>query len=595
MEPAIVNGIQTSQLMKDRQQVHVPFGTWLLEQGLIDEQQLHNALGEQKKQSGRLGDILVKSGVLSDVQMAESLGRYLSVESTSLEDFSTIDTEIARLIPENISKRLSLVAVGREYEHVMVAMADPLNVVAIDTVTVKLKRKVKVLVAPARRIRQAIDYIYHGGDVDQQQMKDIVELQVQTDEDASGLTKGDVEGEEMGVADAEDAPVIRFVDLMLSHAIKSRASDIHIEPQEKSMSIRMRIDGILMDMVPPGRKMQAAVIARLKILSEMDIAERRLPQDGRFRIRMSKDRSDIDVRVSVLPTIYGEKVVLRILDKSAVNHSLDSMGLEPDLLGKFKQILKQPHGIIIVTGPTGSGKSTTLYSALNELRDPRKNITTVEDPVEYRLGGINQTQVKTDIHLDFALCLRAILRQDPDIILIGEIRDRETMEIAIKASMTGHLVLSTFHTNDAPSAISRLMYMGLETYLLASSLNLILAQRLVRRVCEKCRQPTTLSDELINRLKITPQDLQNAQFHKGVGCSHCNNSGYRGRVPIFEFLVVDNEMRQTIADGAKESEIRSMARRKGYGDLLSSGIKRVLEGLTTPEEILRVTFAEDIS
>jgi type IV pilus assembly protein PilB len=327
----------------------------------------------------------------------------------------------------------------------------------------------------------------------------------------------------------------------------------------------------------------------------MDIAERRLPQDGRFRIRMSKDRPDIDVRVSVLPTIYGEKVVLRILDKSSINHSLDSLGLEPDLLNKFRQILRQPHGINIVTGPTGSGKSTTLYSALNELRDPRKNITTVEDPVEYRLSGINQTQVKPEINLDFALCLRAILRQDPDIILIGEIRDKETMEIAIKASMTGHLVLSTFHTNDAPSAISRLMYMGLETYLLASSLNLILAQRLVRKICDKCRKPATISDELIQKLKITAEDLKTAQFYQGTGCSNCNNSGYRGRVPIFEFLVVDSEMRQAIAEGAKEGAIRLLARQKGYGDLLSSGVKKVLQGLTTPEEILRATFAEDIT
>ncbi len=590
-----MSGIQTSSFAKISQQIHIPFGTWLIEQGLIDDKQLYEALAEQKKQPGRLGDILVKAGALTDVQAAESLGRYLSIESTLLEDFTTIDTETARRIPENIAKRLSLVAIGQDGEHVIVAMADPLNVVAIDTVTVKLKHKVRVLIAPVRRIKQAIDYIYHGGDMDQQQMKDIVELQVQTDDGKLGRIENDIEGEDIGAVDAQDAPVIRFVDLMLSHAIKSRASDIHIEPQEKSMSIRMRVDGILSDMVPPARKMQAAVSARLKILSEMDIAERRLPQDGRFRIRMSKDRPDIDVRVSVLPTIYGEKVVLRILDKSSINHSLDSLGLEPDLLNKFRQILRQPHGINIVTGPTGSGKSTTLYSALNELRDPRKNITTVEDPVEYRLSGINQTQVKPEINLDFALCLRAILRQDPDIILIGEIRDKETMEIAIKASMTGHLVLSTFHTNDAPSAISRLMYMGLETYLLASSLNLILAQRLVRRVCDKCRKPTTLSEELIGKLKITAEDLKTAQFHQGTGCSNCNNSGYRGRVPIFEFLVVDSEMRQAIAEGAKEGAIRLLARQKGYGDLLSSGIKKVLQGLTTPEEVLRATFAEDIT
>lgn len=361
------------------------------------------------------------------------------------------------------------------------------------------------------------------------------------------------------------------------------------------MIIRMRVDGILTEMVPPPRKMQAAVVARLKILAEMDIAERRLPQDGRFKIKRGKGLPDIDVRVSALPTIYGEKVVLRILDKSAVSHNLDTLGLEPKLLKQFRQILNLPHGIIIVTGPTGSGKSTTLYSALNALKDPRKNITTVEDPVEYRQAGINQTQVKPEINLDFSLCLRAILRQDPDIILIGEIRDKETMEIAIKASLTGHLVLSTFHTNDAPSAISRLVYMGLEPYLLASSLNLILAQRLVRKVCDKCSKPASLSQELISRLKLTPEQVASAALRQGAGCSHCNGTGYRGRMPIFEFMVIDNEMRQLIAGGGREMEIRALARSRGCGDLLDSGIRRMLDGLTTPEEVLRVTFSETVA
>jgi len=336
-------------------------------------------------------------------------------------------------------------------------------------------------------------------------------------------------------------------------------------------------------------------VARLKILAEMDIAERRLPQDGRFKIKRGKGLPDIDVRVSALPTIYGEKVVLRILDKSAVSHNLDTLGLEPKLLKQFRQILNLPHGIIIVTGPTGSGKSTTLYSALNALKDPRKNITTVEDPVEYRQAGINQTQVKPEINLDFSLCLRAILRQDPDIILIGEIRDKETMEIAIKASLTGHLVLSTFHTNDAPSAISRLVYMGLEPYLLASSLNLILAQRLVRKVCDKCSKPASLSQELISRLKLTPEQVASAALRQGAGCSHCNGTGYRGRLPIFEFMVIDNEMRQLIAGGGREMEIRALARSRGCGDLLDSGIRRMLDGLTTPEEVLRVTFSETVA
>jgi len=350
----------------------------------------------------------------------------------------------------------------------------------------------------------------------------------------------------------------------------------------------MRIDGMLRDMVPPAKKMQAAVIARIKIIARMDIAERRLPQDGRFKMKTS-GRS-IDVRVSVIPTIYGEKVVMRILDASAVKHDLGQLGLEPGLLEEFKGMLSRPHGIMIVTGPTGSGKSTTLYSALNYVKDPTKNITTVEDPVEYRLNGINQIQVKPEIDLDFAKCLRAILRQDPDIILIGEIRDKETVEIAIKASLTGHLVLSTFHTNDAPSAISRLLYMGIERYLLASSLNLVIAQRLVRKICEHCKEPITLSEEVLKRMKIDLKQAKNSVFYHGTGCPACGGTGCLGRLPIFEFLVVDDDMGKMIVAGESEAKIRELSRKKGYGGLLESGVNKALAGLTTAEEVISVAF-----
>jgi len=336
------------------------------------------------------------------------------------------------------------------------------------------------------------------------------------------------------------------------------------------MMIRMRIDGILRDMVPPARKMQAAVTARIKILSEMDIAERRLPQDGRFKMKTSG--KDIDVRVSVIPTIYGEKIVMRILDASSLNHDLGQLGFEPELLKEFETILSQPHGIIVVTGPTGSGKSTTLYSALNYLKDPTKNITTVEDPVEYRLAGINQIQIKPEIDLNCATCLRAILRQDPDIVLIGEIRDKETVEIAIKASLTGHLVLSTFHTNDAPSAISRFIYMGIEPYLLASTLNLIVAQRLIRKICDRCKEPITLNEEILKRLKIDPKQAKDAVFYHGKGCNACGGTGYSGRLPIFEFLVMDNDIREKLIVGINESQIRAMSRQKGYGRLSSKAV-----------------------
>jgi len=567
------------------------FGDWLVQKGCLTQEQIQDALEKQRLSGGRLGRILVQQKLLKDTQLLQLLSEYLGLESLSLEDLTIINKGVARGVSENIAKRFCVLAVQERDNRTVVAMADPLNVIAIDTVSVKLKKAIKVVLSSETEIQRAIEYVYHGTDVEEQKLRDIVEFEISNDDD--DYTDHSFEPDISDSVDADDAPVIRFVDLMLSQAIKSRASDIHIEPQDKAMNIRMRVDGLLTEMVPPSRKMHAAVIARIKILSEMDIAERRLPQDGRFKIKRGAGKEDIDVRVSVLPTIYGEKVVMRILDKTAVNHNLSSLGLEPQLLSQFKSILKQPHGIIIVTGPTGSGKSTTLYSALNELRDPRKNITTVEDPVEYRLGGINQTQIKPDIGLTFASCLRSILRQDPDIVLIGEIRDKETMEIAIKASLTGHLVLSTFHTNDAPSALSRLVYMGLEPYLLASSLNLILAQRLVRRICDKCKEPFKVPEQLIRRLGLTEEQAAQAQFYHGKGCSECGNSGYRGRLPIFEFLPMDQAIREALAAGAREVEIRKMARKNGYGDLLTSGTGRVLSGLTTVEEILRVTYAEN--
>ena len=568
------------------------FGDWLIQQGCITEEQLQFALEDQKENGGRIGQALVRLKTLPDNELTMQLADYLDFEYVSLADFSTIDKDVARSIPENIAKRFCVLAIDEQEDQVVIAMSDPLNVIAVDTVSVKLKRPIKTVLASEGEVQKAIEYVYHGTDVEEQQIRDLVELEISTDDD--DMLENALEMDTSMTAEAEEAPVIRFVDLMLSQAIKSRASDIHVEPQDKTMSIRMRIDGMLTEMVPPARKMQAAVLARIKILSEMDIAERRLPQDGRFKIKRGRGKEDIDVRVSALPTIYGEKIVMRILDKGAVNHDLNTLGLEPKLLTEFKATLNQPHGIVIVTGPTGSGKSTTLYSALNELRDPHKNISTVEDPVEYRLSGINQTQIKPVIGLSFASCLRTLLRQDPDIILIGEIRDKETMEIAIKASLTGHLVLSTFHTNDAPSALSRLVYMGLEPYLLASSLNMILAQRLVRKICDKCKEPVELSDAQIQRLQLSPEQVASATFSQGKGCTECDGSGYRGRLPIFEFLVMDQDIRGAIATGARETEIRTMAREKGYGGLLVSGAARVADGRTTAEEILRVTYADNI-
>ncbi len=567
------------------------FGELLVSKGLLARKELMEALNDQREHGGRLGEVLVRLKKLRTEDVTRTLSEHLSMEYVSLNDISEIDINIARMLPESIAKRFCLLAIGEEEEKIIIAMADPLNVIAIDTITLKIKRQIKVVISSPEEINQAIEVIFHGSDVEEQRLRDLVEFEVETEEPGEH-EKVEEEEDLSNEAAASRAPVIRFVDLMLSHAVKCRASDIHIEPQEKSMTVRMRVDGMLRDMVPPSRKMQAAVVTRIKILAEMDIAERRLPQDGRLKMKVS-GRS-IDVRVSILPTIYGEKVVMRILDTSSVNHNVDELGFEPELLVEFKSILSQPHGIIIVTGPTGSGKSTTLYSALQYLKDPTKNITTVEDPVEYRLGGINQTQIKPEIKLDFASCLRSILRQDPDIILLGEIRDKETVEIAIKASLTGHLVLSTFHTNDAPSAISRLVYMGVESFLLASSLNLIVAQRLVRKICDNCKKPVELSEQALSHLKMDPEKAKDAVFYQGQGCKHCGDTGYLGRLPIFEFLVMDNDIREKLIAGASETEIRTMARQKGYGGLFESGVSKALQGLTTAEEVLRVAFTENI-
>ena len=599
-----MNKMETEQntLIANNVKTNLLFGELLVAKGLLTHEELSEALEVQTQYGGRLGEILIQLKKINNADLTSVLAEQLSLENICFNDIDQyIDMNVARTLPETIAKRFCTVVIGETDDKVVAVLADPRDVVAIDMITQKLNRPIKVVVSTPEEIHKAIEAIYHGSDAEEQRLRDLVEFETDPLSSESDLlieelahadtNEADITETDTGEAGASKAPVIRFLDLLLSHAIKSRASDIHIEPQEKSMIIRMRIDGILTEMVPPPRKMQAAVLARVKILSQMNIAERRLPQDGRFKIK-AHDR-DIDVRVSSIPAIYGEKIVMRILDSKAVDHNIDNLGFGPDMLKQFKKVLSQPHGIVIVTGPTGSGKSTTVYSALNFLKDPTKNITTVEDPVEYRLGRINQIQIKPDIDLDFALCLRAILRQDPDIVLIGEIRDKETMEIAIKASLTGHLVLSTFHTNDAPSAISRLRYMGLEPYLLSSTISLIVAQRLVRRICPNCKTLYKADSELIAQLGIDSKRLENAVLYHGAGCKACNNTGYLGRLPIFEFLMVDADIRRKIVAGGTEAQIREMSREKGYGSLLDSGVNKMLEGLTTADEILRVTFADN--
>lgn len=509
-------------------------------------------------------------------KMMQNLADYISsVERVHLNITDNIDMRIAKMLPEYIAKRFCLVAVREVEDRVVVAMANPLDLIACDTVKIKLNREITVAVSSKEEILNAIEAIYHDPDMEEQQLHGLPKPEGR---------KCDAVEAVRSEAEAMKSPVVRFVDLMLKHAVKKRASDIHIEPQENSMIIRMRIDGALRKTAIPSEEIQAAVIVRIKVLSNMNIAERRLPQDGRFKVKV-KGR-EIDIRVATIPAKYGEKVVMRLLDPTAVKLDIEQLGFESKLLEEFKGALSQPHGIIIVTGPTGSGKSTTLYSALNYLKNPKKNITTVEDPIEYTLPEINQVQVKPEIGLDFASSLRAILRQDPDIILIGEIRDKETVDIAIQASLTGHLVLSTFHTNDAPATITRLIHMGAEPYLLSSSLNLIIAQRLIRKICERCKKQIELPEEVLRQLKITPEQTRKAVFYRGRGCKTCEGTGFVGRLPIFEFLPTDDDMRRKLLACADESQIRALARRKGYGGLFEDGISKILQGLTTVEEVL---------
>ncbi|HSV99453.1 MAG TPA: GspE/PulE family protein [Sedimentisphaerales bacterium] len=572
---------------------HDQFGELLVSKGMITRDELLEAIGEQQERGGRIGEVFIRRRLIDDLTLSTVLAEHLRMEYVGLDDHSTIDLKVARVLPESIAKRFCLLVLREMDGKLVTAMADPLDVVAIDTVMLKMQRPIKPVISTPAEIRRAIEAIYHGSDIEERQMRDLVATENDADEEtAANLpTRKQVESEIGGEEAANQAPVIRFVDLLLRQAVKNRASDIHIEPQSETTDVRIRVDGVLREVVGPPKRMHAAVVARIKVLAQMNIAERRLPQDGRLRIRASG--RDIDVRVSTIPTIYGEKVVMRILDTAAVTHDLNRLGIEPEALIELRAMLSRPHGIIIVTGPTGSGKSTTLYAALNHLKSPTVNITTVEDPVEYRLAGINQIQVKPEIGLDFALSLRAILRQDPNIILIGEIRDKETVEIAIKASLTGHLVLSTFHTNDAPSAISRLAYMGIERYLLASTLNLIVAQRLVRKICENCKEPVQPSDEILRRMKLDRDKAGGAPLRRGRGCPICGQTGYHGRFPIFEFLVVDEDLGDRIVAGQSEAQIKAAVRSKGYGSLLDSGIQAALRGLTTAEEVFRVASMGD--
>ena len=562
----------------------------LVEDSLLTIAQVEELLAIQKKEGTRLLKLLIDKSYVSDVDMVVSMGRVLNTAPVNLTRLS-IPLEIATLIPKEVATNFKVLPVSRLDNKLFLAMADPLNVLALDDVKRITKLEVQPLIAPEKAILDKINNLdtAKGGS-----MEDIIKAQEAQDElesAASGAelvteAKDDLSADALAAA-GEEAPVIKLANLILVQAIKDRASDIHIEPFEKSVKLRYRIDGALVEATPPPKNLQLALASRLKIMSNLDIAERRLPQDGRMRMKVGG--KDIDLRVSFLPTVHGEKCVLRVLDKSNLSASIDKLGMDKSTFRRFKEAVDAPHGLMLVTGPTGSGKTTTLYSALNELNNPDYNIVTVEDPVEFQIPGINQVPVKKEIGLTFAAALRSILRQDPDILMIGEIRDEETAEIAVEAALTGHQVLSTMHCNDAPGAISRLDDMGIAPFLISSSVILACAQRLMRRICPACKDPVTYPEKMFLDLHIDPKFFQGAQLYKGHGCERCKNSGYAGRMAIIEVMTVSDEIRKLIIKRVGASEIATVAEAEGMKNLRAVALDKVREGASTLEQVLVLT------
>ncbi|MEI7850674.1 MAG: GspE/PulE family protein [Kiritimatiellales bacterium] len=522
-------------------------------------------------------------GIGSSREMAATLSSLLNIPLVEIPDDCRIERSVILAVPEQVARRYTLIPFERENAHsITVVMANPLDLDAVDTIRSLTKLEVRKAVGVEEDILKIINKSYKADAYIEENLQDIVSLEdIHLELDETSRVEIDQLKDQ-----ANDAPVIRFVNLLLLGALRDRASDIHFEPAEKTVVVRFRIDGVLREVTPPPRSLYAAVSTRIKILAELDISEHRLPQDGRFKFK-ARGRV-IDVRVSVLPVAYGEKIVLRILDRTALLVDMKDVGFDPEMLKEFRRVLQRPTGIILVTGPTGSGKTSTLYSALNFLKSPEKNIQTVEDPIEYLIDGVNQTQIHPKIDLDFANCLRSILRQDPDIIMIGEIRDLETARIATRSSLTGHLVLSTLHTNDAPSSFSRLRDIGIETYLISATVKLVIAQRLVRVICQKCKRPIVPEpDQLALALQACP-DAKNWIYQAGAGCSECQHTGFRGRTGIFEFLEVSDRFREMLSERAGDLELRNYALSHGMESLMVNGLMKVKAGITTIDEVLQV-------
>jgi len=565
-------------------------GEILVKENLITADQLKQAMAHQRQNGGRLGTALMKLGFISDDEITEVLSRQYGVPSINLKYYE-VDPAVIKLIPQDTAVRYQIVPLSRVGSTLTIAMIDPTNVFAMDDIKFMTGFNVEPVVASETSVNEAIAKFYgevESGEELSKVMKDLgaedggdLELAAEEQEmDLSALEKA-----------AEEAPIIKLVNLVLTDAVKRGASDIHVEPYERELRVRFRVDGLLQAVMAPPMKLKDAIASRIKIMAKLDISEKRLPQDGRIMIKYRREGriKELDFRVSTVPTLFGEKIVMRLLDKENLRLDMTKLGFEAESLAKFEKAILRPYGMVLVTGPTGSGKTNTLYSSVSRLNTPDTNIMTAEDPVEFQLPGINQVQMKDQIGLNFASALRAFLRQDPNIILVGEIRDFETAEIAVKAALTGHLVLSTLHTNDAPSTISRLMNMGIEPFLVATSVNLICAQRLVRRICSNCKEPLEIPEQALLDAGFSPEEAKKTTVYYGKGCGTCNKNGYKGRVGLYEVMEITDELRELILVGASALELRKKALDVGMISLRRSGLIKAAAGQTTLEEVLRET------
>lgn len=564
-------------------------GEMLIKAGLITEDQLQEALQQQKANGGKLGTNLVRMGFVNEEEVTSLLSEQYGVPAIHLEHFE-IDEATIKHIPADVAQKYMVIPIERTGSTLTVALADPSNVFALDDIRFITGYQVEPVVAAEASIHEAIQKYYGASHemelmdvMDEIAQEDVTDLEITEEEE-------DISAAELAAA-SEEAPVVRLCNIMLSDAVKKGASDIHVEPYEKTFRIRFRIDGVLYEILKPPLKLKNAIASRLKILAKLDIAEKRLPQDGRIKMRMKIDQKtkEIDYRVSTVPTLHGEKIVLRLLDKEGLKLDMTKLGFEQESLDKFQKAISKPYGMVLVTGPTGSGKTNTLYSAIGQLNKPETNIMTAEDPVEFNVTGCNQVQMKESIGLNFASALRSFLRQDPNIVLVGEIRDFETAEIAVKAALTGHLVLSTLHTNDAPSTISRLMNMGIEPFLVATSVHLIQAQRLIRRICKECKEEIKVPREALLELGYTQEEVGKVKIYKGRGCPACNNSGYKGRIALMEVMEMSEQLREMVLMGANTMELKKQALEEGMITLRRSGLIKVMNGVTTIDEVIRET------